>query len=112
LGAERRGGFAQVGFVEVGERELAALGCELLRQRPADARAGAGDDGDLAVQVVHGIPPGMVRRCYSNDAVTGNSNIASRKCGSSNWLRPTNDVACRPDSRIAPGSGTPLTQSQ
>ena len=40
-------------FVDVGEDDLHALGEEPLAQRPPDATAATGDDGDLAPEVLH-----------------------------------------------------------
>ena len=46
-------GLGETLVVDVGEREPRALAGEVDRQRPADAGAGAGDHGDLAVEALH-----------------------------------------------------------
>jgi hypothetical protein len=47
-------GLLSVGGVDVGDGELGAAAGELERERPADPRPGARDDGDLLVEVLHG----------------------------------------------------------
>lgn len=50
-------GAGERAFIDVGHRDRAALGDELLREAAPDARAGAGDGGDLSLEPwsLHGV---------------------------------------------------------
>src|SRR3712207_6001933 len=54
------GGLAQAQLVDVGQRQARAALGQLEGQLPADAGAGAGDDGDLAAHAAHRVPPAVV----------------------------------------------------
>lgn len=85
------GGLAQARLVDVGHRETGAPAGQLEGQLPADAGAGAGDDGDLAAHAAHRVLPAVLwtRSVVSSTSRSVSDSAAVMRSPPRRWRRGT-----------------------